>query len=155
MGAYDWMLEILLIGLLSLTLLHAVRLQRALGELRRERSALGDAVAGFDASTRDAQAGMGRLHIHAQEIADQVAAKVQAATALKDDLGYLSDRGEQLANRLEALVRSGRALDTARGPAADGATGRTPGPVPGTASEPGRPSSQAERDLMLALRGGR
>ncbi len=37
MGTVDWVLEVLLIGLLALTLLHALRLERALAVLRRDR----------------------------------------------------------------------------------------------------------------------
>ena len=44
MGTLDWILEIVLIGLLLVTLLHALRLERALAVLRRDRTALGDAV---------------------------------------------------------------------------------------------------------------
>lgn len=145
MVALDWVLELVLVGLLALTLLHAVRLQRAVAGLHRERSALGDAVAGFDASTRDAEVGLGRLHHMAQGVAGQVATGIEAAAVLKDDLAFLTERGEQLADRLEALVRAGRGLDATR-----------------SASEIGRPAtdgsrlhSQAERDLLQALRVGR
>ena len=145
MGALSWVLELVLVGLLALTLLHAVRLQRAVAGLQRERSALGDAVAGFDASTRDAEVGLGRLHHLAQGVAGQVATRIEAAAVLKDDLAFLMERGEQLADRLETLVRAGRGLDAAR-----------PAPEAGRPSADGsRLRSQAERDLLQALQVGR
>lgn len=142
MGALDWILELVLVGLLALTLLHAVRLQRAVAGLHRERSALGAAVAGFDASTRDAEVGLGRLHHLAQGVAGQVATRIEAAAVLKDDLAFLMERGEQLADRLETLVRAGRGLDGTR-PALEAARPPTEG---------SRLHSQAERDLLQALR---
>ena len=143
MGSMEWLLEIVLVGLLCLTLLHAIRLERALGGLRRDRSALGEAVAGFDTSTRQAEAGLGRLQGLAADAAQQVAKGIERAAALKDDLVFLSERGEQLADRLDALVRTGRALDTSAHPAP-----HRPAPA-----EPPKVRSQAERDLLKALRG--
>lgn len=145
MGALDWVLELVLVGLLALTLLHAVRLQRAVAGLHRERSALGVAVAGFDASTRDAEVGLGRLHHLAQGVVGQVATGIEAAAVLKDDLAFLTERGEQLADRLEALVRAGRGLDATRAPAE----------AARPATDVSRLHSQAERDLLQALRVGR
>jgi phage shock protein A len=141
MGTLDWVLEIVLIGLLLVTLLHALRLERALAVLRRDRTALGDAVAGFDQSARAAEQGIGKLNSLTGEAAQQVARKIEQASSLKDDLAFLAERGEHLADRLEAAVRAGRAMEGMRGtPAGDA---------------PQRPRSSAERDLMHALRGTR
>ena len=160
MGAFDWGLELVLILLLALTLLHALRLERALAALRRDRSALGDAVAGFDQSARAAEQGMGKLHSMTSEAAQQVARKIEVAAALKDDLSFLAERGAHLADRLEAAVRAGRAMEGLRGAPAAGAAPRTaaqgaaPGGAPGT--PPGaRARSSAERNLLQALRGAR
>lgn len=142
MGTLDWLLELLLTGLLAATLVHAVRLQRAVSALQRERSALGAAMAGFDATTRDAESGLGRLHQVAQGVAGQVAARVEAAAVVGDDLRFLTERGEQLANRLEALVRAARPPEAARA-------------MPEARTDGARLHSQAERDLLQALRGAR
>lgn len=157
MGGFDWLLEVVLIGLLGLTLVHAIRLERALGVLRRDRTALGEAVAGFDSSTRQAEAGLDKLHRSTQDVAQQVARKLEGAAVLKEDLAFLAQRGEQLADRLEQLIRTGRALDPARlrdvssrepllrdtAPATFGSS---------TDSDQPRPRSKAERDLLQALR---
>ncbi len=141
MGTLDWVLEIVLIGLLLVTLLHALRLERALSALRRDRTALGDAVAGFDQSARAAEQGIGKLNSLTGEAAQQVARKIEQASALKDDLAFLAERGEHLADRLEAAVRAGRAMEGMKA---------APG---GDASQ--RPRSSAERDLQHAMRGAR
>lgn len=165
MGGMDWLLEVVLIGLLGLTLVHAVRLERALGTLRRERGALGDAVAGFDSSTRQAEAGLDRLHSMTHEAAQQVARKIEGAAVLKDDLTFLAERGEHLADRLERLIRTGRTLDPVRAPDPVRASEPIRAPDPVRPREPEfataasradtespRLRSKSERDLLQALR---
>jgi len=142
MGTLDWVLELVLIALLAVTLLHALRLERALAVLRRDRSALGDAVAGFDQSARAAEMGIGKLNSLTGEAAQQVARKIEQASALKDDLAFLAERGEHLADRLEAAVRAGRAMEGLKA-------------APSASEGGSRPRSSAERDLLQALRGAR
>lgn len=138
----QWALDLVLIGLLAATLFHALRLERALGVLKRDRSALEALVAGFNASTRQAEHGIERLHAAADGAGRQVAKQMDAAAALRDDLQFLLERGEALANRLDGAVRTARAR-AADLPQADG-----------VAEEP-RVRSQAEQDLLRALRLGR
>src|SRR5579862_3731159 len=104
----EWLLEIVLIVLLALTLFHALRLERALGVLRRDRAALEELVAGFNASTRMAEQGIERLRAAADGAGRQVAKQAEGAGVLKDDLVFLMQRGEQLADRLDGLVRAAR-----------------------------------------------
>jgi hypothetical protein len=68
---------------------------------------------------------------------------VDAALSLKDDLALLIERGDQLADRLDALVHTGRPL-----------AAETPRLTVVAGAEPGEPRvrSQAERDLLKALR---
>ena len=133
-------LDLLLVVLLGVTLVHAIRLQRAIGQLRAQRTGLDDAVAGFDHGARQAEASLARL----RDTAHRLDTEIRQAASLKDDLAFLSERGGQLADRLESLVRSARSQGAER-------AGR---PAPSAATEsPVR--SQAERDLLLALRGSR
>ncbi len=130
----QWALDLVLIVLLAATLFHALRLERALGVLKRDRAALEELVAGFNASTRQAELGIERLRAAADGAGRQIVRQIEAGEALKQDLLFLSQRGEQLADRLDRLVRAARA------PAADGS------------AETPRAQSQAERDLLAALR---
>jgi len=166
MGGMDWFLEIALIALLALTLVHAVRLERALGLLRRDRTALGEAVAGLDSSTRQAETGLGRLHLMTQEATQQATRSVEGAAALKEDLAFLAKRGEELADRLEQLIRAGRALDPGRTREQPAATAPAAAAAPARAepaksqsdlreAAPSRPRSKSERDLQEALMGAR
>jgi hypothetical protein len=141
----EWMLELVLVAMLAVTLFHAVRLERALGVLKRDRATLEALVTGFNASTRQAEQGIERLRATADGAGRQIARQAEAALALKDDLGFLMERGEKLADRLDGLVRSARPL-TAEQPAMAMANADR--------SDPGetRLRSQAERDLLKALR---
>ena len=143
MGSIDWILELVLVGLLGITLVHAIRLERALRSLRQDRAALGEAIAGFDDSARQAEAGIGRLQWAASESSQLLGQRLEQGNSLRDDLAFLIERGEAVADRLDELVRAGRgvALTSPSQPA-------TAPAAPAT-----KVRSQAERDLLLALRG--
>ncbi len=142
MGNIDWILEVVLVGLLGVTLVHAIRLERALGSLRQDRNALGDAIAGFDDSTRQAEAGITRLHAAASESAHVLGQRLEHGASLRDDLQFLIDRGTTVADRLDTLVRATRSPSG----------GAMPAPSAQAAAEP-KVRSQAERELLMALRG--
>lgn len=147
----EMLLDIALIGLLAATLFHALRLERALGLLKRDRAALEDLITGFNDSTRQAEAGIDRLRAAADGAGRQIARQLDEARALKDDLAFLTERGSRLADRMDGLVRAGRPMvaDITR-PAA-GEIARPPAAEPET-EETLVPRSQAERDLLRALR---
>lgn len=143
MAGMEWLLETALVVLLAATLYHALRLERALGVLKRDRAALGDLVSGFNESTRQAEAGIDRLRSAAEGAGRQLDKQIDTGAGLKDDLVYLIERGERLADRIDSLVRSSRPLAVE--------TPRLALPPDGEAAEP-RVRSQAERDLIKALR---
>ncbi len=160
---FQWPLEAVLIVLLAVTLYHALRLERALGVLKRDRASLGELVAEFNDSTRQAETGIERLRQAADGVGRQIARQSENATALKADLAFLVERGERLADRLDRLVRNGRSVEDEPLPA------RPTRPVETAAAplladfeddllEPadqpagGRIRSQAERDLLRALK---
>ena len=139
----EWILEIVLMALLAATLFHAVRLERALGVLKRDRAALQELITGFNASTRQAELGIERLRGVAEGAGQQLARQIDAAVALKDDLAVLIERGGRLADRMDVLIRTARPLATE--------PQRLTVVAEQDASEP-RVRSQAERDLLKALR---
>jgi uncharacterized protein DUF6468 len=143
MAGMEWLLEIALVGLLAATLFHAVRLERALGVLKRDRSELQPLIDGFNACTRQAELGIERLRGAAEDTGVKIAGQLDVAVSLRDDLTLLIDRGDRLADRIDALVRAGRPL------AAE--TPRLTVVAESDHPEP-RVRSQAERDLLKALR---
>ncbi len=142
MGNVDIILEVVLVGLLAITLVHAIRLERALHALRQDRAALGEAIAGFDSSTREAEAGISRLQMATAESTHVLSQRIEQGVSLKDDLQFLIDRGEAAADRLDALVRAART-----------SAANPPQPTSTQAEPMPKVRSQAERDLLLALRG--
>ncbi len=193
MANAQWFLEVALLLLLAATLFHALRLERALGVLKRDRAVLEELVQGFNDSTRQAESGIERLRSAADGAGRQISRQVEAAQLLRDDLTFLTDRSDRLAERLEAAVRSARMLaDTTactphapfvqapivqapivQAPAEFGSpttstvldpSPRQPSLAQGhqprvmsaedDAAPPSRLRSQAERDLLRALRAG-
>lgn len=165
----EWLLETALLILLAATLFHAMRLERALGVLKRDRAALEDLVDNFNSSTRAAEQGIERLRAAAEGAGRQVQRQVETASGLKDDLLFLTERGERLADRLDLMVRAARPVAPPLSPSAEPpeptlrAVDYPPAedaadPLPPPSASTARASagaglrSQAERDLLAALR---
>jgi uncharacterized protein DUF6468 len=159
----EWILDILLMILLTATLFHAVRLERALGVLKRDRVVMQELVASFSTSTRAAETGIERLHAATEGPGRQMQRLIESGTTLKEDLTFLVQRGEGLADRLDDCVRSARpSLAVSETPAARSPYASQFEPVepprrpvsfePATREAEPKVRSQAERDLLKALR---
>jgi hypothetical protein len=131
----EWVLQVVLLLMLGAAIPFALRLERALREIRRDRGALEGSAQGLGEAARMAEAAMVRLRASAELAGRQVAERTAAAEPLRDDLRYLVERAETLADRLEGLVRAGRPLAAEAPRVAEAA------PL----------QSQAERDLVRAL----
>jgi len=143
MGGIQWLLEIALVGLLAATLFHALRLERALGVVKRDRVELETLVRSFNESTRQAESGVEKLRSAADGAGRHISRQIEAAAALKDDLSHLVERGERLADRMDSPVRIAREADSPVRRALEPEMAELAGP---------RVRSQAERDLLRALR---
>ncbi len=141
----EWLLEVALLALLTVTLFHAVRLERALGVLRRDRGALEILVASFNESTALAEQGIERLRSTSEGAGRQIARQIEGGSSLRQDLTFLIERGDATADRLDAIVRGTRT--TSPKVAAREQVGSQESPEP-----PPRLRSQAERDLVKALK---
>jgi hypothetical protein len=142
MAGMEWTLELILVVLLAAMLFHAIRLERALGVLRRDRASLETLVAGFNASTHQAESGIQRLRAAADGAGRQIESQLAKSVSLKDDLAFLTERGDRLADRLDMLVREARPLAREHEPRPAATGGKNPPPG----------ISQAERDMLQALR---
>ncbi len=140
MPTMEWTLEIVLTVLLAATLVQAIRLERALGVLKRDRASLEALVAGFNVSTNQAESGIQKLRAAADGTGRHIEEQLTKSGSMKDDLIYLTERGDRLADRLERLVRAARPLTEDRG---GNRAEAVASPQPGT---------QAERELLQALR---
>ena len=135
MTVLEWELQLVLLLMLGAAIPFALRLERALREIRADRSALEGSAQGLSEAARMAEAAMVRLRASAELAGRQVAERTATAEPLRDDLRYLIERAETLADRLENLVRAGR-------PIANEAP---------RVAEPAPLQSQAERDLLRAI----
>ena len=90
MGSAQWVLELALLLLLAATLFHALRLERALGVLKRDRAVLEELVEGFNDSTRQAETGIERLRNAAEGAGRQISRQIESAQLLRDDLSFLA-----------------------------------------------------------------
>jgi hypothetical protein len=136
MGWFEWLAQLAVAALLAGTIPVALRLERALRAVRRDREGLEGCAATLDAAARAAEAASGRLRRDAEESRKGMEDGMAAAEPLRDDLRYLLQRAEAVADRLDELVRATR-------PAAPQA--------PAVAPVPAAAGSRAERDLLLAL----
>jgi Domain of unknown function (DUF6468) len=149
MAIMEWTLQIVLVMLLGATLFRAIRLERALGVLKRDRASLEALVVGFNASTHQAESGIQRLRAAADGTGRQIEAQLSKSVSLKDDLAFLTERGDRLADRLELLVRFARPLAEEQNVQGQPGKARVDKNSE-TAKEKG--VSQVERDLLQALR---
>lgn len=153
MSSTDWLLQIVLMIMLAATMFHAMRLERALGVLRRDRTALEELVHGFNDSTRQAETGIERLRAAADGAGRQIARHVDQARGLKNDLDFLISRGEKVADHLERAVRVKLSSDPPTSAPLPQTFTSLVAPSPLVPDEQdGRLRSQAEKDLLRALR---
>jgi uncharacterized protein DUF6468 len=135
----EWTLEILLVVLLGATLFQAIKLERALGVLKRDRAALESLVVHFNTSTHQAEKGIERLRAAVDGAGRDIDNQLTKSVSLKDELAFMTERGDRLADRLDILVRAARPLAQDRSAA-----------TPETKAQSG--SNQVERNLLQALR---
>lgn len=146
----EWALEIALIFLLGATLYHALRLERALGVLKQDRSALQDLVASFNASTRSAEDAVARLASAGGSAELALRRQVDAAAAKQDELRFLTERAETAAERLDGLIRGSRPSVAERD---GGMRSDTVVPLAKPAREEGSARhSRVEQELMRVLK---
>ncbi|NGM21735.1 hypothetical protein G3576_17055 [Roseomonas stagni] len=134
MAMMEWLLEAALVAGIIAALPPALRLERALSGLSKDKSAVMDSVRGFTEATKQAEASIGRLRATADSASRSVAEQVAAATALRDDLRFLTERAGVAADRLDTGLRGG---------------GRPP--VPEAANVSPIPRARAEQELLRAI----
>ena len=143
----EWGLQLTLLVLLGAAIPFAVRLERALREIRKDRAAMETSAQGLSEAAAAAESAILRLRATAELAGRQVQERVTTAEPLRDDLRFLIERAETLADRLDSLVRAGRPMAGHEAPPAPAATRTTREPQ----SDDSPLRSQAERDLLRAL----
>ncbi|MFM7418228.1 MAG: DUF6468 domain-containing protein [Alphaproteobacteria bacterium] len=145
----EWGLQLAVLLLLGAAIPFAIRLERALREIRKDRNAMETSAQGLSEAAAAAESAILRLRATAELAGRQVQERVTTAEPLRDDLRFLIERAESLADRLEALVRVGRPMASHEAPPAPAPAATRPLREPPSDAGPLR--SQAERDLLRAL----
>lgn len=141
---FPLILDILVAGLLVVTIAYAMVLNSKLGNLRRDRAELETLANSFKDATTRADDSIGKL----KNMADHLQEIVNKAQSLHDDLRFLIDRGDSAADQLEETVRTARKqLHPKAGAALRDVE------MPG--SEAVVAKSEAERELLKALQSAR
>ncbi|MEQ8194601.1 MAG: DUF6468 domain-containing protein [Rhodospirillales bacterium] len=97
-------LDILVAGLLAVTICYAMVLNRKISTLRRDKAELEKMATAFNAATTKAEQSIKKLKSTAGELSEQM----DKARSLRDDLVFLTERGTSAADRLEDMVRTAR-----------------------------------------------
>lgn len=95
-------LDIIISGLLVLTIAYAMRLNQRLSQLRSDKKELMQLAKTFADATVRAEEGIQKLKVSSESL--QV--EINKAEALKDDLAYLVDRGGRTADEMVDNVRT-------------------------------------------------
>lgn len=154
MSALEWIVSGLLVTLLLALLPLGWRLERRMATLRQEGAGLAAGAESLVSATTAAETALARLRATAEGAGRTVAERIAVAEKLRDDLSFLVERAETLADRLDGLVRGARPL-AAEAPAAASvpATHPIPAPFPAPGGSVVAALSQAERELLGALKG--
>ncbi|GHD60967.1 hypothetical protein GCM10017083_47710 [Thalassobaculum fulvum] len=160
-------LNILLVLLLLPTVVYVALLQRRLASLRADREAVESVIERMNEATRRAEASLKGIRQAAEQAKVTLDEPVTRAQALRDELSFLVQRADAAGERLAGgLSSAGAGGATAAAPAAErprrakpanerrtagGGTGNGSA-EPAAAPETDEVRSQAERDLINALR---
>lgn len=143
-------LDIILVLLLAVTIAYCVILNRRLQVMRSAQSEMINLIQEFDRATVQAKSGIADLRQAGGDIATRLQEQVKRAQALSEDLSFMIDAGDRMAEKLDGRMQTARRNV---GPAAGG--GAEPRGV-GENTQPGEapavPRSEAEHELLQALR---
>ena len=161
--------EIVVAVLLLITLSISLVLNRRLGNLRANQDEMRRLIADFDRALAKARQGMNELKPASAAADTAHEERMKQAKALRDELGFMIETADRLADRLASEASSSRAT-APRPQSAAASEQRAAEPpkapvMPFTARKPaaeqrGRdfklePRSEAERELLMALRQAR
>ena len=105
MSTCAWIIDTALVLLLSSTLVMAVRLDRALRIVRRDRAAFETLISSLSSATNAVKLGIQKLRDEAERSAEHIERRSTEADRMATDLSFLIERAETAGGRLEAGLR--------------------------------------------------
>ena len=175
------LLNALLVGLLTATIIYCYVLSRRIQTLQDSKSELASLLSHFDESTVKASETIIAMQTASKKIGDNIQLKLEKANYLLDDLTYTIEKGTRLSSQIEASFAVNRArskveheeeviLQPEEKPAGEAHTKHPPKKSPASiesilekvvarkhpAAEPPAPSrSRAEQELIDLIRSSR
>ena len=117
-GTVSLIIDILLAGLMIVTIVHCVRLSRRLTALRESRAEMDATIKQFFEASAKADLAIKSFQRNASDTAQKLDGEVTKTKLLIDELKIIIETGNNLALRLEGAVDDGRTTETARAPSA-------------------------------------
>ncbi len=108
-------LELLLSGLLAVTLLYCIVLERRLAAVRKGQDRLKKMIGELNGAIAGAGASLRALKSAAADAAETLDDRLKRARALSDELALLSNSGERIAQRFDRAVPASPAGGNAGG----------------------------------------
>lgn len=127
--------DLLVAGLLIATIVYCFLLNRRLDGLRAGHAELRGLIADFNKATEKARSGVANMKAAAEDAGRNLQEQTSKARGLADELAFMNETGGRLADRLASGIDASRR--------------QTQKPI---ASDGEQPRSEAERELMQALR---
>lgn len=110
LSPWSWMAEAVMMVLLLGTMLMAIRLDRALRVVRRDRASFEALITNLSNATGAVKLGIQALRGEAERAAEQIERRSEEADRMATDLSFLIEAAERACNRLEGQTQ---ALDEA------------------------------------------
>ena len=152
MHSLEFIINIVIIALLIPTIIYAYRLNKNLTILRQNQSSLSKLIQSLNEATFKAENSIPKLKSATQSTSGELKEVVDSAKTLKDDLTFINERADNLADRLENVINNGRKIKETATPAAAVETPRTQTANKETEELISSARSEAEMELLKALR---
>lgn len=152
MHSLEFIINIVIIALLIPTIIYAYRLNKNLTILRQNQSSLSKLIQSLNEATFKAENSIPKLKSATQSTSGELKEVVDSAKTLKDDLTFINERADNLADRLENVIHNGRKIKETATPAAAAETPRAQTADRETEELISSARSEAEMELLKALR---
>ena len=117
-SVWSWLADAFLALLLTVTLVMAFRLDRALRVIRRDRAVFETLISNLGAATTAVKSGIQTLRSEAERVAEQIERRTMEADKMATDLSFLAESADRAGARLEQTLRSALAVAQMDDPAA-------------------------------------
>lgn len=111
MDSLDFIINIIIIGLLIPTIIYAYRLNKNLTLLRENQNSLSQLIQALNEATYKAENSIPKIKSATQSTSGELKEVVDNAKTLKDDLTFINERADNLADRLEEVIHNSRKIE--------------------------------------------